>query len=112
MKKSTKNIIKAALAIATAVTTIKAVKMVKEAKKEYDDIKREIEVAKRIEAEEQKGEYTEEDAKNDALLNITQLVTKSVASFSIPVALMLTVYIIEKRVPVLEPEINMEVQIV
>lgn len=112
MKKSTKNIIKAALAIATAVTAIKAVKIVKEAKKDYGMIKRDIEEAKRIEAEEQLGEYTEEDAENDALLNITQFVTKTVASFSIPVALMLTAYIIEKRVPVLEPEINMEVQIV
>ena len=106
MKKSTKNIIKAALAIATAVTAIKAVKIVKEAKKDYEDIKCDIEEAKQL------GEYTEEDAENDALINITQFVTKTVASFSIPVALMLTAYIIEKRVPVLEPEINMEVQIV
>lgn len=112
MKKSTKNIIKAALAIATAVTAIKAVKIVKEAKKDYEDIKCDIEEAKKIEAEEQLGEYTEEDAENDALINITQFVTKTVASFSIPVVLMLTAYIIEKRVPVLEPEIKMEVQIV
>ena len=112
MKKSTKNIIKAALAIATAVTAFKAVKIVKEAKQDYEDIKNDIEEAKRIEAEEQLGEYTEEDVQNDVLLNITQFVTKTVASFSIPVVLMLTAYIIEKRVPVLEPEINMEVQTV